>query len=430
MLLFSLVWAASHAEYFFSSGHAFFQTPERFFNVLPTKVLSIAYRSASRSEAGSPLQLKSAFHSTYSSPPALLARLSAISGDRAVATAKPANWLGAIEQATAQITEAPSSQSLAQTPQEWASSPVAAAPPPSTPLTNSLDNPVLRTIQGLFNWSAQHEANLSTAHLVVVRRASYTVPSQEDTATPEQRGILRYSLANSLSAPTTQRPVFQVWLRNYLVAELPDRSQADWMAQQLKNLLQTPGWDAAQLQPSVVGGHPAGKLGDRVLFVVKPAIATYLNRTNDLLAIEWVNNLRIALATPPLTLAEAQTQLYGLAESSQKIEGLASWYGPYFHGRITATGETFNQHELTAAHPSLPFDTYLKVTNLKSGKAVIVRINDRGPYFENRSLDLSWEAARQIGSDEVGVVPYEAVIMKPTAQSIALNPALQRSSAF
>jgi len=184
-------------------------------------------------------------------------------------------------------------------------------------------------------------------------------------------------LANSLSAPTAQRPVFQVWLRNYLVAELPDRSQADWMAQQLKNLLQTPGWDAAQLQPSVVGGHPAGKLGDRVLFVVKPAIATYLNRTNDLLAIEWVNNLRIALATPPLTLAEAQTQLYGLAESSQKIEGLASWYGPYFHGRITATGETFNQHELTAAHPSLPFDTYLKVTNLKSGKAVIVRINDR-----------------------------------------------------
>ncbi len=429
MLIFSLIWAASHVEYFFSSGHAVFKTPERLFSVLPTKVLSTAYRSASRSEVGPPLQSKPAPYSTYTSPPALLTRLSALSGDRAVATAKPANWLGALAQATAQLTEDSPSPSLAHPSKAWVSSPVTAISPPSTPLA-SLDNPVLRTIQGLFNWSAQQEANLNVARSVVVRRANYTIPSPEDTANQEQRGSLRYSLANSLSASTAQRSVFQVWLRNYLVAELPDRAQADWMAQRLKDLLQTPGWDAAQLQPSVVGGYPAGKLGDRVLFVVEPAIATYLNRANDLLAIEWVNNLRIALATPPLTLAEAQAQLYGLAESKQKIEGLASWYGPYFHGRITATGETFNQHDLTAAHPSLPFDTYLKVTNLKSGKAVIVRINDRGPYFENRSLDLSWEAARQIGSDDVGVVPFEAVIMKPTPQSIALNPALQRSSAF
>jgi rare lipoprotein A len=98
--------------------------------------------------------------------------------------------------------------------------------------------------------------------------------------------------------------------------------------------------------------------------------------------------------------------------TNQKIEGTASWYGPYFHGRLTATGEVFNQNDLTAAHPSLPFNTYLQVTNLLTNKTVIVRINDRGPYFEDRSLDLSREAARSLGSEAKGVVPYEAIIME------------------
>ncbi|HBY79249.1 MAG TPA: septal ring lytic transglycosylase RlpA family protein, partial [Cyanobacteria bacterium UBA11148] len=88
--------------------------------------------------------------------------------------------------------------------------------------------------------------------------------------------------------------------------------------------------------------------------------------------------------------------------------------GPYFHGRMTATGETYNQHELTAAHPTLPFNTYLKVRNLENGHSVIVRINDRGPYVSGRSLDLSLQAARSINSEKMGIVPFEAIIMKPT----------------
>ncbi|MFQ3617654.1 MAG: septal ring lytic transglycosylase RlpA family protein, partial [Cyanobacteriota bacterium] len=84
-----------------------------------------------------------------------------------------------------------------------------------------------------------------------------------------------------------------------------------------------------------------------------------------------------------------------------------------FHNRLTANGERFNQYALTAAHPKLPFNTYLRVTNVRSGASVIVRINDRGPYVGQRSLDLSRQSARCIGSEKPGVVRYEAVILEP-----------------
>lgn len=74
---------------------------------------------------------------------------------------------------------------------------------------------------------------------------------------------------------------------------------------------------------------------------------------------------------------------------------VASWYGPGFHGRKTASGERFNQNALTAAHKSLPFGTRVKVTH--KGRSVIVRINDRGPFIKGRTIDLSKGAARAIG---------------------------------
>nr|WP_238193251.1 septal ring lytic transglycosylase RlpA family protein [Methylobacterium frigidaeris] len=77
--------------------------------------------------------------------------------------------------------------------------------------------------------------------------------------------------------------------------------------------------------------------------------------------------------------------------------GVASWYGPGFHGRKTANGERFNTHALTAAHRSLPFGTQVRVTNSTNGRSVVVRINDRGPYVGGRVIDLSNAAARAIG---------------------------------
>ncbi len=78
-------------------------------------------------------------------------------------------------------------------------------------------------------------------------------------------------------------------------------------------------------------------------------------------------------------------------------EGKASFYADQFHGRKTANGETFNMEKLTAAHPSLPFGTRVRVTNLRNGKDVIVRINDRGPFIKGRIIDLSIGAAKEIG---------------------------------
>jgi rare lipoprotein A len=79
------------------------------------------------------------------------------------------------------------------------------------------------------------------------------------------------------------------------------------------------------------------------------------------------------------------------------LVGMASYYGKEFHGRKTASGEIFDMHKLTAAHKTLPFGTRVRVTNLENGRSVTVRINDRGPFKKGRIIDLSFEAARQIG---------------------------------
>lgn len=82
--------------------------------------------------------------------------------------------------------------------------------------------------------------------------------------------------------------------------------------------------------------------------------------------------------------------------------GTASWYGRQFHGRKTASGETFDMNGLTAAHRSLPLNCYIRVTNKNNGRSVVVKVNDRGPFHGNRVLDLSYGAAKQIGLTSAG----------------------------
>ena len=78
-------------------------------------------------------------------------------------------------------------------------------------------------------------------------------------------------------------------------------------------------------------------------------------------------------------------------------QGIASWYGTKFHGRRTSSGETYDMYAMTAAHKTLPLPTYARVTNKKNGRSIIVRINDRGPFHENRIIDLSYAAATKLG---------------------------------
>lgn len=90
-------------------------------------------------------------------------------------------------------------------------------------------------------------------------------------------------------------------------------------------------------------------------------------------------------------------------DANYVTEGLASWYGRDFHGRLTANGEVFDQDSITAAHPTLPMPSYVRVTNMRNKKSLIVRVNDRGPFHGNRVIDLSNKAAHLLGFKDNGV---------------------------
>ena len=98
-----------------------------------------------------------------------------------------------------------------------------------------------------------------------------------------------------------------------------------------------------------------------------------------------------------------------------RAEGLASYYGPDFHGRRTANGEVFDMESLSAAHPTLPIPCYVRVTNLANHKSVIVRVNDRGPYHDNRLIDVSMKTAHVLGFHQFGVARVRVEFVGPAS---------------
>ena len=96
------------------------------------------------------------------------------------------------------------------------------------------------------------------------------------------------------------------------------------------------------------------------------------------------------------------------------VQGAASWYGPGFYGRTTASGERLRKGTMTAAHRTLPFGTRVRVTNLSNGRSVVVRINDRGPFKYHRVIDLAHGAASQLRMMQAGEVPVKLEILKPS----------------
>jgi len=99
------------------------------------------------------------------------------------------------------------------------------------------------------------------------------------------------------------------------------------------------------------------------------------------------------------------------AERRHVETGQASWYGKAHQGALTASGERFDMNALTAAHRTLPFGTIVRVTHLKTGKSVKVRINDRGPFSKGRIIDLSYEAARRLGIVDRGTARVELTVL-------------------
>lgn len=95
----------------------------------------------------------------------------------------------------------------------------------------------------------------------------------------------------------------------------------------------------------------------------------------------------------------------------QKMQGISSWYGPTFHGKMTSNGETYNMHARTAAHKTWPMNTMVRVSNLQNGKSTVVRINDRGPFVAERIIDCSYTAGREIGLDSMGVAKVKIQVL-------------------
>ena len=108
------------------------------------------------------------------------------------------------------------------------------------------------------------------------------------------------------------------------------------------------------------------------------------------------------------------------AEAGRILQsGMASWYGPNFHGKATANGEIFNMNDLTAAHRTLPFNTIVQVENLDNGRSVVVRINDRGPYVANRVIDLSRKASQEINMIDAGTASVHIYLVEDGDRPVA-----------
>jgi rare lipoprotein A len=135
-------------------------------------------------------------------------------------------------------------------------------------------------------------------------------------------------------------------------------------------------------------------------------------------ALQATNRLRRLLSdAPPLEeiIGEPKPEPVKVAyrNLTQFAQGMASWYGAGFDGQPSASGERYNQYDLTAAHPSLPFGTKVRVTNMDNGRSVIVRINDRGPFVRGRIIDVSFAAAQLLGIVSSGVAPVSIDVVSP-----------------
>jgi len=110
-------------------------------------------------------------------------------------------------------------------------------------------------------------------------------------------------------------------------------------------------------------------------------------------------------------------------EVGESMSGIASWYGPDFHGKYTSSGEIYDMHDFTAAHKTWPMDTIVKITNLDNGKTQIARINDRGPFKDDRIIDCSYATGKALGLDRTGLakVKIEAISFKSRPMKPAID---------
>lgn len=179
-----------------------------------------------------------------------------------------------------------------------------------------------------------------------------------------------------------------------------EQIRVSWDSQQQAYLVYANQQPLLLLNQQILPPSPQGNLTQAALAITN-RLRRQLGNAPALASIPVASTPQVTRVTPRAVLV-----------SSTRLTGLASWYGPGFHGARTASGEAFNQHDLTAAHRSLPFGTQVRVTNLNNGRSVVVRINDRGPFSGGRILDLSKGAARVLGVLGSGVAPVRLDVLR------------------
>jgi rare lipoprotein A len=144
-------------------------------------------------------------------------------------------------------------------------------------------------------------------------------------------------------------------------------------------------------------------------------------------AAKTVASVTVAVppAAPSATLPAAKDAATAADSAPEQIGyeqvGIASWYGGRHQGRLTASGEPFDEAKLTAAHRSLPLDTKARITNLENGRSVEVTVNDRGPYIEGRVIDLSTRAARALGMEKDGLALVHIEVVAEDSDTSTMN---------
>ncbi len=122
-------------------------------------------------------------------------------------------------------------------------------------------------------------------------------------------------------------------------------------------------------------------------------------------------------SSTPTSPPQIKAQLRKPAGKAQPYQvGTASWYGEYFVGRPTASGENYDMYDMTAAHPTLPLGSYVRVTNLRNGRVVVVKVNDRGPIVPGRIIDLSFGAAQALQFEHRGLQKVRLDLVRPRTQ--------------
>ncbi len=249
--------------------------------------------------------------------------------------------------------------------------------------------------------------------------------------------ILTSFVATTESSPATTTPAVQTVSDTAAVQQSEQlnnstsQSQIEAIAAQIDQLHRD-GVDVDGLKVVWKGDQKTGK-GEYVIAIDQQPITTIdknttyakttssaeqdalliANRLRRLLSGGEVEPLKTVEGKPKPKPVVAARQSHSSAGSVVGVyRGQASWYGPGFHGNRTANGERFNQYDLTAAHPYLAFGTQVRVTNNYTGRSVVVRINDRGPYAGGRIIDLSAGAAEAIGLKSSGVGPVSVEVLR------------------